>query len=565
MRRALLLVFLGLSLPAPAFGDAAEVVLRLAPPDAALTLVVPNLRDSARRLLDSPLADRFLRLPAVRSWLDSPAARRLRQSRRDLEAALGTDLPTLRDDLLGDAAALVLRLPPGAGPDAAEGLLLTRVRDRARLEAIAQRINDAQRQEGTLRGLESRRHRDVSYTLRKLRPGSGPDEAFAVLDGGVFAWTNSESLMRATIDRQLDGGGLARDPRFGPVREALPPQHLAALYIDPRPLLRLASAGDADEPASILLRRYLEAVAFAGAALEWRDGPILHVHEALDPGRLDEPLRRWAARSGGAEALVRRMPPTAPVLAAGHVDFSAVGDLALGLVPQAGRDRAETALTALQGLFLGLDIRAEILPRLGPGVLAYVEAPADGSAGFPIVVALGLAGSPEDRPSLGAAVQNALRTVLALTALDAKSGPRVRLASREVRGVKVTSLVGGPRPISYAVGPGFVAFGSTPEAVGTFAGEPAAGGNPALDRLREAYFPGAGTYACADLEALHRLASARRDDLVRRMAADRDAASARRDLDAALDLIGLFRAAFAASRMEPDATAVHRALGLIAR
>jgi hypothetical protein len=561
-------LFLAIVLPltaARAAEDPAEAVLRHAPPDAAATLVVPSLREHARELLVHPLAGRLRELPAWKAWVSSDAGRTLDRSRAEVEELLGVGLATIRDELLGDAAALTMRLPPGAAPEAAEGMLLTKVRDRKLLDRLVATINAAERDDGTLDKIVERRHRDVPYFVRIYREGMQPDEFYAVLNGDVFAWTNSETLLRATIDRQASGGGLAADPRLAKVRAALPARPLASLYIDPRALERLAPPTLDDDPAACLLRRYLGAIDYAGAAVEWRDGPILHIHESLDPSKLDEPLRRWAARPGGSGVLLRRVPPTAPVLATGHVDFAAAGDLALGLVPEADRTRAENVLTALQGIFLGLDIRADVLPRLGPGWLAYVDAPGS-RGGFPLVVALGLGGSPEDRPSVGAAVENALRTLLALAALDAKVGPNVRLASQEVHGVRVTSLVGGPRPVSYAIGPGFVAVGTTAEAVGAFAGEPPAGGNPTFDRLRETYFPDAETYACADLTVLHRLATERREALVRHLAADRDGDldASRRELNVALDFLGLFRATFATSRMEPDASAVHRTIGLIA-
>lgn len=547
-------------------GDPVASVLRLVPREAGVTLVVPALREHAREILGSPLVERLTELPAWRAWLETPAGRRLQTARAEVEAALGADLATVRDELLGDAVALTMVWPPGEDdPDAADGLLLTRVRQRPLLDRLVQRVNELERNDGTLAKVVERRHRGVAYQVRMFQPGTRPDDYHAVLGDDIFAWTSSEALLRGAIDRQLDGGGLDSEPRAAAMRAALPTRSLATLLVDPLALTRFSGELPEDDPAVRLLSRYARALTYVGAALEWKDGPILHIREALDPALLDEPLRRWAARPGGAGVLVRRVPRSAPVLAAGHVDFSAAGDWALGLVPEAERGRAESVLAVLQGIFLGLDIRSEILPRLGPGLLAYVGEP-DGPEEFPLVIALGLGGSPEDRPSLGAAVDNALRTLLALATLDAKRGPAARLASREVHGVRVTSLVGGSRPVSYAVGPGFVALGTTPEAVGAFAGEPPAGGNPTLDRLREAYFPDAETYLCADLDALRRLAIDRREALTRRLAGDRggDTAAARRDLDAALDLIGLFHAAFAVSRMEPDASAAHRMIGLVA-
>ena len=64
----------------------------------------------------------------MRAWLDSEQHRQFEQSRAQIEAALGATLTDLRDELVGDAVVLALRLPPQDPVDAsqARGLLLFR-------------------------------------------------------------------------------------------------------------------------------------------------------------------------------------------------------------------------------------------------------------------------------------------------------------------------------------------------------------------------------------------------------------------------------------------------------
>jgi hypothetical protein len=83
--------------------------------------------------------------------------------------------------------------------------------------------------------------------------------------------------------------------------------------------------------------------------------------------------------------------------------------------------------------------------------------------------------------------------------------------------------------------------------------------------LQAAAFAEYETFVCVDLEGLTRLAGRFRDRLARNLAArqKRPAAEVGRDLEQVLALAGLFRAAFVASRIEPDASAVHRRLGVI--
>ena len=191
---------------------------------------------------------------------------------------------------------------------------------------------------------------------------------------------------------------------------------------------------------------------------------------------------------------------------------------------------------------------------------------------FPIVVAIGFsqdAGGPRtDRPSLPAAFDNALRTLLAVIALDEKRGlTRSRITTREVAGATVTTL-DVPLPFAYAVDPahGRLVLGTSAVAVARYlesSSNPQAG-----QRFREfqaAAFPDAETFLCLDLDALTRLANRYRDRLVRNIATrqKRPVAEVDNDLEHVLALARLFRAAFLASRMEPDATAVHRTVGVI--
>ena len=84
-------------------------------------------------------------------------------------------------------------------------------------------------------------------------------------------------------------------------------------------------------------------------------------------------------------------------------------------------------------------------------------------------------------------------------------------------------------------------------------------------RLRAAAFADAVTYACIDFDALEHLAGKHRDRLVQTLAArqKRSVDEVDRDLSHVLALARLFRAGFITSRFEPDATAVHRSVGLI--
>ena len=86
-------------------------------------------------------------------------------------------------------------------------------------------------------------------------------------------------------------------------------------------------------------------------------------------------------------------------------------------------------------------------------------------------------------------------------------------------------------------------------------------------RFRAAYFPDSQSFAFVDLPRLYDAADAHRDGLARRLSAkhNRPESDARHDLDQALDLIHLFRGAFATSSIEPGFTSMHRSIGLLSQ
>jgi hypothetical protein len=609
----------------------ADELLRLVPPDATVVLTIEGLRDRARTLSESRLASDVWRLPAVRTWLASEKYRRWEQSRGQIEAVLGVKLAEVRDELLGDAVVLVLRLPPNLPPDPsqARGLLLLRARDPALLQRLISAINTAQQENGELARVGDRTRAGTSYHVREFPAGAGRlPEWYATYPDGTFAFSNSETLIQAVVDRKgrapagrggsADGAvakdgagaslttdsGLGDLQKFQAVQRRLPAGALARLFVDPRPIERLLVSSarphkPADAHVAAMVERYLAGVDYAGAALVWgSDSIVLHSVETLDPSRVDSWLRRWAGNSHAGNPAMRRVPQSALALVAVHLDLPALRDAVLQIVPQEDQERIRNLETVLTGLLLGQDLGTRILPCLGPGVVAYLDAPAEwtqagtgsappgGRAGlFPLVVVLNLAedqagirpmGEPRRRSTasepprvtVAAALDNALRTLLALTALDTKHGQgRSRIATREVAGTAVMTL-DTPIPFAYALDQknSRLVLGTSAGAVARYlemsddfqAGE-------RFRLFQAAAFPQTETFVCVDLDVSTRLAGHYRDRLASNLAAGqkRPVADVEGDLDHVLAMAQLFRAAFLAGRIEPDATAMHQALGVI--
>jgi hypothetical protein len=525
------------------------------------------LRDHAREFLGSPLAKRLRALPFVQNWLASNRARGFREAKRTLEQVVGEKFETIRDDLLGDAVVLTLRVPPGGKPDDARGLLLVRIRNRGLLDRMIQGVNTAQTQSGEIARVVDKTRAAETYHVREYAGGAKPPEYYAAFDDNTFAWSNSEELVQGVIDRKSGlQKGLGHDKRFLRVRDRLPRRAAVSLFIDPRVVEAiLAAAPKAKTPEESRfaagLTSYVGAVEYAGAALEWREGFILHVEEFIDPEKVAPWARRWLERPAGTPAL-DRVPATALAVASAHVDFVAVEEMIRDIIPARDRGKLDTILLCLTGLCLGQDMKSAILTRLGPAVLAYVDvAPdADSRSRASLILTIDLDGGT----GISAAVENAVRTALAFYTLDPKhGGGQLQVETTETAAGRVVAFRENS-PIAFGVARDRLAIGKSAQAVTRALERPTASA-PGFARLRREQFPDVESFVCADLRAIHEFADQRRDAIARKIAARHRTTveDAARDLDSALALISLFQDGFVTSRIDLSARSAHRMIGLL--
>jgi hypothetical protein len=584
-----------------------QELLRLVPPDATAVVTVAGLREQVKALSASRLAVDLWQLPVVRRWLESEKYHRFERACAQIESVLGVRLTELRDEVVGDAFVLVLRLPPDGPPDPsqARGLFLLRARDAALLERVIEAINTTQQNHGELAGVAERVRGSTTYHVREFPAGGGrTPEWYVSYPDGTFAFSNSEALIQGVVDRKMRApgdAGLGERPKFMALQRRLPAQALARLFVDPRSVERLlAGAARPPKPSDALilalLERYLAAVDYAGAALVVDSHAlVLHMVETLDPSRVDPWLRRWAGTPAPpGPARPQAVPDSALGIAAAHLDTQALVDALLQLVPDEDQGRIQNMETVFSGLLMGQDLRTRILPSLGPRAIVYLDspdldvgtAPPAGPGGLLPVVAIlsfseGAAGPGPGRqvgrtaapasPSgvfVGAALENALRTILGVTALDEKRNRGgSRIVVRAVAGANVTAL-DTLSPFAYAVdhAKGQLVLGTSAAAVARYLeslSNPRAG--QSFRDFQSAAFASAETFVCVDLGALTRVADRHRDRVAQALAArqNRQAALVEKDLEHVLALARLFRAAFVSSQIEPGATAVHQAIGLL--
>ena len=548
----------------------ADDLLKLVPIDSGLTLAVEDLRGQSREILGSPLFEGLRRLPTVNAWLASDRFRSVERAARDIQRALGVSLATLRDEILGDAFLLTLQQAPSGRPDESQGLLLVKPRDRPLIERLLKALNDAQLRDGELAGVEARSKGTVRYSVRLFKAAGRPPEYYVLLEGGELAWSNSEAMILGVIDRRASGGpGLGDDPSFRKVRRGLPDRALASLFVNPR-LLEHAMADaprPADDRAAAMLARYVAAVGQAGLALQWRDGLTLHSHETLATEKLDPWLKHWLGRPPSPVVLPSQVSSATVALLSANLDYQAVRDALWELVPEGDRPSLENLRLGLQGILLGQDPLTEVLPRLGPGTLLALEIEPDRVARprFPLVGVVGWSDQPGvEGPS--AAIDNAMRTFLAVYALDPKRrAAHLRVESRSIGDARVTLLTNGLRTLeAYRVDRNRLVVGNSSEAVARFGTGPP---SPIFSGLRAKFFPEAETFAIIDLARLIEEVRSLRGPFAFALAArsKRPVAATDRDLGDLIAVAELFQAATFTSAASKDASEIHRTIRLIAR
>ena len=571
----LLLLFGMVFAPEALAAGPGDDLLKLVPADSGVTLAVEDLRDNAKEIVGSPLFEKLKTAPAVRTWLASEGFRGIQRGSREVLAALGVSVETFRDEILGDSLILAFQPGPASRPDLGRGLLLVRPRDQGLVSKLLKALNEIQTRSGELEAVEDRPRGPISYKIRKFKLIGRPSDYYVQLDDGSFAWSNSESMIQDVIDRKLSpGSGLGDDPAFRKVRRGLPERPLISLFVNPRLIERVmaensrpAKPGE-DRPAA-LLARYLGALNQFGLCVEWRDGFHLQSHEVLEP-REARPLAETLVDPLGQPCrspCSTSLPPSAVGVLSANLDFEALRDAAWELTSEEDRPSLENYKLAFQGLLLGRDPSTEILPRLGPGALLYldIEPSRPARERFRLVGVVGWSDQP-GAEDLAAPLDNALRTVLAIYALNPKQrAAHARVESRIVGDARLTMLTDGSQTMgTYRVDRNRLVVGRSPEAVAGFG----SGRSPAVfSSLRSRYFPEAETFLIIDLRRLVDEVRAVRGPLARILAnrSKRQYNAVDQDLGQLISLAELFQAATFSTTSTKDATEVHRSIRLIAR
>lgn len=368
-----------------------EELLRLVPDSVGFCLVIQDLREHAAALQASPLIEQLSQSPLAVKIRASADLKKLDRFEARMKAKLGLDWARLRDDIFGDAVVLAYRPGPPGKPEQEQGVLLLRARNEKVLAELIDRVNKVQKEEGELKDLDERRHKETVYYRRlefDKRSERDKPPTFYYVHGAILAISSQESMLRQVIDcdrRESEPTGEAARR----LRELDAERALLAVWINPR-------AFDAEVDAKVAGSSSERSVPVKHFARYWKalDSVVLSLSPAerainLSLGvrvRVEElppATRRLFQEAATASAVWRRFPESALFAVGGRLDGATLLDVFGGFLTAENRQALHATLNHQFAALLGEeDFARDVLPALGPDWGLCITAPAPRDKGW---------------------------------------------------------------------------------------------------------------------------------------------------------------------------------------
>ena len=484
-RPFLLASFALVAAPASAASPRDEL-LRVAPPDAALLVLVQNARNHLQNLEESPFAKWFPQSQLGKQLLAGVDLKLAQDSVAPLFAALGIKPEELVTDVFGDAIAFAYTPPPNDDGKGERAVALIRPRKHETLVKLVAKLNELQIASGEVKAVVPRRHRSEEYFERQKPNGGSSD--FYCFRSGVFAFSGTEPDIQAVIDRDKAGTDkppelVAKLAKLG-VGDAFAVALVNPRLFDAELKAKVAKANGSDKA---LLARFQEIwLALDSAAVyltfdkDFETGLSLH----FQPNKVPAAAKGWLTGPRMNAAIWQAIPDNALFAIAGRFKASDLIETIGSLAPGDGSNPIKAAAEQLLGPVFGKDKLPHVLDALGPHWALWAEAPPANGGFLPVLVAA--VQIDNSGPKGKEAAREIARAVgfgfnAARVAYNAGHADQIELVETEDGDVVITSLVNekafppGFRP-SYAFKAGYLVVSTSPDAIQRFQ-EPKA--NPA--------------------------------------------------------------------------------------
>ena len=340
-----------------------DELLRFVPDDVGFCVVLQDLRVHAAELAASPFIEQLRASPAGAALRASKEIKQLDKVDKYLQKTLGVGWNQLRDDVLGDAVVFAYRPGPPGKPEQEEGLVLLRAHNGEVLSRLVEKINQAQKKDGSLTDLEEVSYQNTAY-YRRVEP---KQTNFYYVRGPVFLFTSQEEMLRRALD--LDRATGDAEPALARrLREVGADRAVLALWLNPRAFdasleEKAAKAVAADAKSQQKVLAYWKAVDGVALWATLEADLRLSFAQQVHPEKLPATLRRFLETASKPSDLWRRFPDDALLAWGGRIDFAALFELLQSFQPKDDN-----------GIF-GKALVKDLLSHLGPDCGFCLTAP----------------------------------------------------------------------------------------------------------------------------------------------------------------------------------------------
>ena len=493
-------------------GASPDPLLKLVGQDVGLCFEVQDLHQRLHDFESSDVLARLSQVPAYQQWRDSNRFRQLKAAAAYIETLAQSPFQQIVEDLFGES--VVLALYPTAEREPAV-VLMTRTAGVEELETALAAWNQIDQHETT-----TLRHAGQTY-YRAAKPnqsGKPSQSQYYWKRDRIFCLSNREDAIRRVVDRdntapdQDDTSSLFNSSLYRSSRDALPPDSVVAVYLNPRPWDQKMSPS----PTNRTFLDFWQKCRSIVFGVQWKHGLVMRAAVQFAAGRdsSDDSVR---VAPNAQNDLLKRVPPQAVVVMRG-VSRPRVETIErlIQLLPEKGQREWQKVRRVIRGLLMNVDLFDEVLPRLEGNWVAFLEprTPTGNTPDFlDGLVAVPLPAVPErsmdegrQQADVREAIDNALTTslnVFAVTRNESNTGPLAFVRSQHDQNVRVRWVENlGPYRPSFAFTQNHLVLATQPRLVAQFATANSEAILPAHEKvqsLTSEFFPDADQMMCIDL------------------------------------------------------------------
>jgi hypothetical protein len=443
-----------------------DELLRFVPDDVGFCFVMQDMRVHAAELAASPFIAQLRMSPAGAAFRATDEVKQLNKVEEYLHQALGTGWEQLRDDVLGDAIVFAYRPGPPGKPEEEQGLVLLRGRNGEVVAHLVEKINQAQKKDGSLTDLQEVKYQNTTY-YRRVEP---KQTNYYYLRGPVFLFTSQEETLRRAID--LDRTTADAEPVLARrLREVGADRAVLALWLNPRAFdasleEKAAKAAGTEAALQQKVLAYWKAVDGIAAWATLESDLKISFAQRFRPEKMPTTVRRFLEAASRPSELWRRFPDDPLLACAVRIDAGALMELIQDLQPD--DDKSAAVVNAAFGDELVKNVLSHVGPDWG---FCLTAPPPDGKEWSPqaflaVRAEPGDEVAPVDQALLSAVHTAALAAVLAYNRQHAVEPARLKSMVSNKQTIHYVEygrvLPPGVQP-AYGLTDGWMAIASSPD------------------------------------------------------------------------------------------------------